>query len=83
MSMKFYFLKSKSIQEIRVKLDKLYGESAPLIITENKCFKNVRRGHMSRSDTKRFGHFSRKSIILMKLREITSVVGVYFATTFE
>ena len=52
---KHYFMKGKSHQETKEKLDKHYGESAPSIIMVYKWFQNFRCGHMSTSDAERSG----------------------------
>ena len=50
---KHYFMKGKSPQETKEKLEKNYGQSAPSIRTVYKWFQNFRSGHMSTSDAER------------------------------
>ena len=52
---KHYFMKDKSPQETKEKLDKHYGDSAPSIRTVYKWFQNFRSGHMDTSDAERSG----------------------------
>ena len=47
---KHYFMKGKSPQETKEKLDKHYGKSAPSISMVYKWFQDFRSGHMSTSD---------------------------------
>uniref|UniRef100_A0A0K2TKK1 Putative LOC101241631 [Hydra vulgaris] n=1 Tax=Lepeophtheirus salmonis TaxID=72036 RepID=A0A0K2TKK1_LEPSM len=50
---KHYFMKGKMPQENKNKLDKHYGDSAPLTRTVCTWFKIVRSGHMGTSDAQR------------------------------
>jgi hypothetical protein len=50
---KHYFMKGKSPQETKEKLDKHYGKSAHSIRTVYKWFQDFRSGHMSTSDAER------------------------------
>ncbi|CAK9833202.1 Mariner Mos1 transposase [Anthophora retusa] len=52
---KHYFLKGKTPQETKNKIDKHYGESAPSIRTIYKWFGLFRSGHMSTNDAGRPG----------------------------
>jgi len=87
---KHYFMKGKSPQETKEKLDKHYGDSAPSIRTVYKWFQNFRSGHMDTSDAKRSGRpveVTTPEIIdkihdmvmddrRVKVREIASAVGI-------
>ena len=87
---KHYFMKGKSPQETKEKLDKHYGESAPSIRTVYKWFQNFRCGHMSTSDAERSGcpveattpeivdkiHDMVMDDRRVKVREIASAVGI-------
>lgn len=53
--MKHYFMKGKTAQETKTKLDKHYGGSAPSIRTVYKWFGNFWNGHMSTNDAERPG----------------------------
>uniref|UniRef100_T1IB87 HTH_48 domain-containing protein n=1 Tax=Rhodnius prolixus TaxID=13249 RepID=T1IB87_RHOPR len=44
------FMKGKTPQETKEKLDKHYGDSAPSIRTVYKWFQNFRSGHIGTSD---------------------------------
>jgi len=87
---KRYFMKGKSPQEAKEKLDKHYGESASLIRMVCKWFQNFRSGHMSTSDTEHSGRpveattpeiVDKIHDMVMddgraKVREIASAVGI-------
>ena len=87
---KHYFMKGKTPQETKEKLDKHYGDSAPSIRTVYKWFQNFRSGHMGTSDAERSGRpveVTTPEIIdkihdmvmddrRVKVREIASAVGI-------
>lgn len=87
---KHYFMKGKSPQNTKKKLDKHYGESAPSIRTIYKWFQNFRNGYMSTSDAERSGRPVEAStsenidkihdMVMddrrMKVREIASAVDI-------
>jgi hypothetical protein len=87
---KHYFMKDKSPQETKEKLDKHYGKSAPSIRTVYKWFQNFRSGRMSTSDAERSGfpvetttpkivdkiHDMVMDDRRVKVREIASAVGI-------
>lgn len=87
---KHYFLKDKTPQEAKEKLDKHYGDSAPSIRTVYKWFQNFRSGHMGTNDAERSGRpveVTASEIIdkihdmvmddrRVKVREIASAVGI-------
>jgi len=87
---KHYFMKGKTPQETKEKLDKHYGDSAPSIRTVYKWFQNFRSGHMGTSDAERSGRpveVTTQEIIdkihdmvmddrRVKVREIASAVGI-------
>src|SRR6476469_69453 len=88
--MKHYFMKGKSPQETKEKLEKTYGQSAPSIRTVYKWFQNFRSGHMSTTDaqlSERPVEATTQEIIdkihdmviddrRVKVREIASAVGI-------
>jgi len=88
---KHYFMKGKSPQETKEKLDKHYGKSAPSVKTVCKWFQNFRSGHTSTSDTECSGHpveATTPEIVdkiydmvmddrRVKVREIASAVGIW------
>uniref|UniRef100_A0A0K2TMI9 Histonelysine Nmethyltransferase SETMARlike [Hydra vulgaris] n=1 Tax=Lepeophtheirus salmonis TaxID=72036 RepID=A0A0K2TMI9_LEPSM len=55
MLIKHYFMKGKTPQETKKKLDKHFGDSPPSIRTVYKWFKNFKSHHMGTSDAKRSG----------------------------
>jgi histone-lysine N-methyltransferase SETMAR len=87
---KHYFMKGKSPQETKEKLDKHYGKSVPLIRTVYKWFQIFQSGHMNTSDAKRSGRpveATTPEIIdkihdmvmddkRVKVREFASAVGI-------
>ena len=87
---KHYFMKGKSPQKTKEKLEKNYGQSAPSIRTVYKWFQNFRSGHMSTTDAERSGRpveATTQEIIdkihdmviddrRVKVREIASAVGI-------
>jgi hypothetical protein len=87
---KHYFMKGKSPQETKEKLDKHHGESAPSIRRVYKWFKNFRSGHMSTSDAECSGCpleattleivYKIHDMVMddrgVKVREIASAVGI-------
>lgn len=87
---KHYFMKGKTPQETKEKLDKHYGESAPSIRTVYKWFQNFRTGHMGTSDAERSGRPAEATtpeiidkihdMVMddrrVKVREIASAVGI-------
>jgi hypothetical protein len=52
---KNYFMKGKSPQETKEKLDKHYGESVPSMRTVCKLFQNFRSGRMRTNDAEHSG----------------------------
>jgi transposase len=87
---KHYFMKGESPLEIKEKLDKHYGKSAPSIRTVYKWFQNFQSGRTSTCDAERSGRpveattpeiFDKIHDMVMydrrvKAREIASAVGV-------
>lgn len=87
---KHYFLKGKTPQTTKEKLDKHYGESAPSMRTVYKWFGNFRSGHMDTCDAERSGRpleVTTPEIIdkihdmvledrRVKVREIATAVGI-------
>jgi hypothetical protein len=87
---KNYFMKGKSPQESKEKLDKHYGESAPSIRMVYKWFQNFWRGRMSTNDAELSGRlvvattpeiFDKIHDMVMddrklKVQEIASALGI-------
>jgi histone-lysine N-methyltransferase SETMAR len=87
---KNYFLKGKSPQETKEKLDKHYGESAPSIRMVYKWFQHFQSGQMSINDAERSGClveattpeiFDKTHAMVMddtrvKVQKIASAVGI-------
>ncbi|XP_014471304.1 PREDICTED: uncharacterized protein LOC106742650 [Dinoponera quadriceps] len=87
---KHYFMKDKSPEKTKEKLDKYYGKSAASIITVYKWFQTFQSGHMSTSDAEHFGRsFEVNALEIidkinamvmdnrrMKVREIASAVSI-------
>jgi predicted HTH transcriptional regulator len=87
---KNYFMKGKSPQETKEKLDKHYGESVPSMRTVSRWFQTFRNGSISTNDAELSGRLVETTIpeifdkihdMVMddrrvKVREIASTVGI-------
>ena len=94
MLIKHYFLREKTINETKGKLDKYYGDSAPLISMVRKWFTEFRCGRTSTIDAERSGRPVEvaipetiekiRNVVLadrrLKAREIVEAIGISHAS---
>ncbi|KAG5333431.1 SETMR methyltransferase, partial [Acromyrmex heyeri] len=82
---RFLFLDGKTCEEIKTKLDAVYGNSSPSMTTVRYWFNEFKRGHSSVFDEERPGRPPRHVLAdrRTKVYEVAEAVGVSYGTAFN